>query len=714
MGAYRIAVIGGGISGTFVTKYLAEYDASNSHLRKEGCCVLEEIAVYDISPPPPGFMDEEDEEDDSTVVSLNTESSESESSSGGGNLRRSSADPRLAHWQGSRVSSITLEGGNAVEDDEGLVVELGGSIVYDGNQLIVAMMEGDSSFLLRVPPMDSGACDDGLAPRDNESVGNANNNYENEKTKCTKEKHGGFGIYHGNKTWLLNTAWVYSTNGIPTFVSSFLESLLVLWRYGMDLFRIKRAVRQAIQSFDRIYTALNDTEHNVTYFDSPSEIWRAMGLEGLTQVPYHDLLDDLGLCRAVTLEVSHDNTIANNINEDGGGSTSYTWDWRRWMPGMVGCLRSELLTGVTLNTYNQDLSQMNGLVGLVSYVPVGGELFRVKGGNHRLMESALQQARRSYEMSPGCWGDDDDEDNDRPSSPRRRVRRHQRRITTVVSGNDSMTLYEDNTLLGKYDIVILAAPLQQCRIRFLMESPMGLDGSVLHDMPLSGIKENPDNISEEDGEESLSLSSSFTFTNNNEHGQHLFASSLPPSATTPYTSVVTTVVSNATVNKTHFGLRDDEPFPRSVLVSERGKALEGITTLTILSTNRGLIKTFSSTMLDSEKRTVLFGPYHILEYVQVWGGGGEEEYGRYGGATPSFNGGRNSASSLPFLLYDGARHWGKIMTAPGPALYYINAIESAAAAIEISAIGAKSTAKLVARRLGMISPIENVDGRDEL
>ena len=58
-----------------------------------------------------------------------------------------------------------------------------------------------------------------------------------------------------------------------------------------------------------------------------------------------------------------------------------------------------------------------------------------------------------------------------------------------------------------------------------------------------------------------------------EYGHHSFASSLPAIATVKYTSVVTTVISNATVNKTHFGLLENDPFPRSVLVYERGKAL---------------------------------------------------------------------------------------------------------------------------------------------
>ena len=359
----------------------------------------------------------------------------------------------------------------------------------------------------------------------------------------------------------------------------------------------------------------------------------------------------------------------------------------------MGCLRSELVSAIALNAYNQDLNEMNGLAGLVSYVPVGGKLFSVEGGNHQLMESALHQSRWIYGNST-C------------ESSRRRIRRRQKQITAVVAGENSMKLYSEQETLGEFDVVILAAPLQQCRIKFLVESPMGLDASVLHEMPLGGTVENVDRDDFAPGGSAMSDVAT------NEHGRHLFASPLPPSATVPYASVVTTVVSDATLNASHFGLRDDEPWPRSILVSERGKLLEGITTLTILSVEEGLMKTFSSETLDAEKRNAIFGPHHVLEYVQVWGGDGQ---GNHGGATPSFGGGRRS-ESLPYLLYDGPEHWGRgdDDARGGPALYYVNAVESAAAAIEISAIGAKSTAKLVARRLGLIRPREDGGGHDEL
>lgn len=262
-----------------------------------------------------------------------------------------------------------------------------------------------------------------------------------------------------------------------------------------------------------------------------------------------------------------------------------------------------------------------------------------------------------------------------------------------------------------------------CRIQFLMHSPMNLDSAILHEMPLTGVH---DNVDPEDINHVFSTSSS-TRTQNNEHGERSFAGPLPPSATAPYSecmivshspfaymsffitkmvmkhfpaSVVTTIISNVTFNASHFGLSDDMTLPRTILVSERGRLLGGITTLTILSAEKKLVKTFSTEPLDKDALNVMFGPHHVVDYVQLWGGGNNSEFSMFGGATPSFRGGHNS-ESLPYLLYDGAAHWGK---STGPALYYVNAIESAVAAIEISAIGAKSTAKLVARRVGLITP----------
>jgi prenylcysteine oxidase/farnesylcysteine lyase len=310
----RIAVIGGGISGTFVTKYLAEYD--NNAIKNS--CLIDEIVVFDVSLPPPGLFDSEDNNNSNVEFDENTY------------IPSSSSDPRPPNWQGSRVSSITLNDGN--------VVELGGSIIYNGNKLVGNMMDGDPTFLQRIPPMDGDSNDD-------------DDNNDNSPR--------GFGIYHGNQTWLINTARLHTMLLVPSFVNSILESFTVLWRYGYDLLRMKRAVTQATQKFDMIYVALNDTEHDSTYFNSPMDIWRMMGLDVLITVSYHDLLDGLGLYRDSTLElISNNHTAINGGSTNGSPSSTssnnmnHYWDWRKWIPGM-GCLRSELLSGVSINTYNQ-------------------------------------------------------------------------------------------------------------------------------------------------------------------------------------------------------------------------------------------------------------------------------------------------------------------------------------------------------------------------
>jgi len=628
---YRIAIIGGGISGTFTAKYLAEYDVGTSR-----DCSLDEIVVYDVSPPPPPRDEQAQTDGDTGTI-------------------QSSSDPRPKHWQGSRVSSITLS--------DGSTIELGASIIYSGNQLVVDMIQGDKEYLVKGKPMSTG--------KTQSKDTSANNKQE----AMMAQEPSGFGIYHGNQEWLLKPS---PFSSYPLFLQSILKPLYFIWRYNIDLFRLRQAVQRAIHAFDIVYELLNDTSSEVTYFESPMEMWEAIGLRSAAGITFHDFLDGLGLSRDRSLELGSDDV--HDVVETGW----WNFNWRKWIPGM-GCLRSEVVTAMAINTYNQDLNQLNGLVGLVSYVPAGRDLFSIEGGNHKLMDSALYQAAKLYESSK-C-------------EPKQRIQRHQKQITAVVSDENSMELLSNEESLGTFDIVILAAPLQQSRIQFLTYSPMALDRSILYPMPLGGVHDNLD--SEEDDAAS---------SGNNEHGQRSFALPLPSSATTPYTSVVSTVVSNATLNGTHFGLSNNEPWPRSILVSERGKLLEGITTLTILSADAGLIKTFSSEELSTEQRNILFGPYHIVEYEQSWGGGREQA--KYGGATPNFGGGRRS-DSLPYIVYQGSKHWGKT-DGKGPALYYVNAIESSVAAIEISAIGSKSTAKLVARQLGLISPRNYRMPREEL
>ena len=169
------------------------------------------------------------------------------------------------------------------------------------------MMNGDPIRLKKGKPMGTGKDDTG----------------------GTTPKPSGFGIYHGEKRWLLRSSF----SNYPSFLKPILQTLHFLWRYNFDLFRLKSAVKRAVRSFDLIYDVLNDTQHEVTYFETPSEIWRTMELGSLATVSFHDFLDGLGLYRDKSLEVKR--------GDDRGGSG---WDWRKWIPGM-GCMRAELVSG---------------------------------------------------------------------------------------------------------------------------------------------------------------------------------------------------------------------------------------------------------------------------------------------------------------------------------------------------------------------------------
>jgi prenylcysteine oxidase/farnesylcysteine lyase len=296
---YRIAIIGGGIGGTFTAKYLSEYDVNHRN-DKRSHCSLDEIVVFDVSPPP--------------VDTPNNE------------VVTSSSDPRPKHWQGSRVSSLTLR--------DGSVIELGASIIYSGNQLVVDMMQDDPEYLVKGKPM-------GLGKKTTDGERKDVNPKKDENKQPT-----GFGIYHGNREWLLKPRLFSS---YPSILRSILQPLYFLWRYNFDYFRLQRAVKQAIHAFDIVYALLNDTDKEVTYFTNPMEMWNAIGLKPLAGISFHDFLDELGLSRDESLELSDSNS----------GNRNYWWNWRSWLPGM-GCLRSELVTAMTINTYNQDLSEMNG------------------------------------------------------------------------------------------------------------------------------------------------------------------------------------------------------------------------------------------------------------------------------------------------------------------------------------------------------------------
>ncbi len=318
------------------------------------------------------------------------------------------------------------------------------------------------------------------------------------------------------------------------------------------------------------------------------------------------------------------------------------------------------------------------MAGLVNFIASKGDLFAVKGGNHNLISSAYRQSKSNY--AKHCT------DKLNSSDIEDKIKHIPNRIKTVVSDFDSngMKLYDTNgKLQGSYDIVIVATPLQFSDISFLTKGSL-FDSHVLHPMTLNGM-----------------VDSENSNANDHEHKPAL-GSNLPDSCERQYTQVVTTVVSNAVLNKSHFHINEGKIVPKSILFTEQGRNETKISSIGRISSK--IFKVFSSDEIDMETIIEMFGKDVKVEYTKVWGG-------KNGGATPDFNGGGESSHASNFLLYDGG-HGESIFDDEGSALYYVNSMESAVSAIEISAIGAKAVAKLVARKMKLMEPFYDVQGEE--
>mmetsp|Transcript_15646 Transcript_15646/g.29508 ORF Transcript_15646/g.29508 Transcript_15646/m.29508 type:complete len:607 (+) Transcript_15646:79-1899(+) len=564
-----IAIIGGGISGTFTAKYLSDYDDK---------CLLD-ITVF--SPAP-------------TATTLSKDEIDSERGA-------------TKYHQGSRVSSAVLH--------DGTVVELGASIIFEGNKLVNDMINGDPDFLVKGEPY---------------SVGHDVSKAEQLKIKT------GMGIYNGKQVSKNNdNPWSLL---MANMTSSQVEKMM-LWRYNLDLWRVDRATKRALESFNLIYDVL-DSNHVKTFLESPNDVWKTVGLAHAASVSFDKYLDTIGV------------------------SSSVSW-WKSLFLGSQGVAREELYTAINICNNNQLNSQMTGLAGLVNLAASTGKLFSIKGGNDKLLQSAFRQAKQRHDsvcQKKNVYGNES------------RIKWTEKMVKTLVSDFESgMELFDQQgKSMGTFDIVVLATPLQFSGINFLGKGSM-FDSSVLHAIPLNEMVDSEN-------------------SNANEHGhKNALGSHLPSSATRPYTQVVTSVISNANLNMPYFNLVDPDKVPRSILFTQRGR--DDLNISSISQITDGIYKVFSSKVLTNETVVDIFGEDAILETVKLWGG-------KEGGATPAFNGGGESSFSTKFMLYDGGHGAGAFDE--GSALYYTNAMESAVSAIEISAVGSKFVSKLIARRLGLI------------
>ena len=335
----RIAVIGGGIAGTFVSKYLVDYDTS---------CLVDSLTLFDPTFSPDGTNIYEESE---TTL------------------------------QGGRVSSMIL--------DDGAVVELGASIIFSGNKLVSEMVDADPT-LVRAGPHANTPPKEQDEPQQEEEHGT-------EKKPSTK----GFGIWDG-EDYLLNSAKKTQRS----------LNIRMLYRYNFDLVRLTKTVDRLVVSFNQVYDLLDSTDPS-TFFQYADEIWDALGLLAPSHMSFDAYLDTIGISR--------------NLK----GWKSYI---RRFG---FGELRKELITSVNLSNYNQNNSQMNGLSGLVSFVPTNGELFSIMGGNYQIPISAWKQAAKNRESR--CTEG--------------QVRHVPKQVTSVIAkGADELELWSGQENLGVFDI----------------------------------------------------------------------------------------------------------------------------------------------------------------------------------------------------------------------------------------------------------------------
>ena len=361
-------------------------------------------------------------------------------------------------------------------------------------------------------------------------------------------------------------------------------------------------------------------------------------------------------------------TSLDDFCESVGVYKEVPW-WRYFLPSQ-GSLRNELLSAINLVNYNQDTTEINALSGLASFSVSSVKFYGIQGGNAQIVKSAFEQAQANHQTK--C-----------PKNANV-VSHLRRRISTVVGSLHGFELYDkDGSLIGEFDQVVLSAPMAMSRVEFLVRSH--IDESVLQPMPLGGLVPNSDDSK----------------TPNDHEGHAPLPVRLPKAVTRPYTQVVTTLVRNAQLQIEYFSI-DPEHVPRGIYMTPKGKAAEyNVTSIAQIASQDDIYKVFSSQPLTREVLTKFFGPNVEVEYEKKWGG-------QFGGATPQYQG---RGDTTTFLLYDGAT--GFHGHTKSGALYFPNALELTFACIELSAMGAKAVAKLLAKRLQWITPANNDYGMGE-
>lgn len=158
-----------------------------------------------------------------------------------------------------------------------------------------------------------------------------------------------FGLYDGQDI-------VFQTHRYP-FLSSFLNKLRFLWRYGFDLLNLDPWIDSLLKWYGKIYPAQRRKETYATVY----ELFHSKSA----------LFDDL---------VS--STIDDYMTHLGFGDS----------------FRKELARIAMRTNYGQDLD-IQAFVGAISLAGAQGGLWSVEGGNFRVAEAALQESKAQWKRN---------------------------------------------------------------------------------------------------------------------------------------------------------------------------------------------------------------------------------------------------------------------------------------------------------------------------
>ena len=604
-----------------------------------------------------------------------------------------------SHYQGSRIASYEMEVNihnddisttnnddststttninNDNNDDNNkttlmtkIVIELGASILHKGFHHVLQMIQNDETLSMGVP------------------YTTGNDHVDTQISDPTS-----MGIYQGNGIWSI----LLTESTVPKY----LRKYYLLLRYHWDLIKVNHICQRVQQQYNALPHLLNVTTD--FFMDSPKDIWNTIQLyHPYVTTSFDEYLDTIGVSAysSTTSSISIFYTIYRTIRN------SISSIFYQLLPSITGSIRNELLSAINIVNYNQNNTLVSAMTGFGSFAAVSGDdtttIFSIKGGNYQIITSAYRQAvqnRQQYCSTAATTSkiDTDIKTNSvqdhmnrsaSSSSSSSTVQIIPKRIVTVVGDLDGLALFaENNEFVGEFDIVILAAPLQQSQIKFLIQST--LDPSIVQDMPLGGRINAHHKIVDS--------------VIDDHHGHVQLPHPVPDSASRPYTQVVTTIVRDAfELNYEFFHLKDVAQLPRSILMTSEGQInTYNISAITLIT--KGIYKVFSNQPLESTMIQEIFGPLASIEYEHVWGG-------MYGGATPDYQAYRGS-NTTNFLLYDGA--FGLHGHTKSGALYYTNTMEQTAlSCMEISAIGAKAVAKLIAERIGLLQERPRVPGSE--